>query len=521
MSFLRLLGRALGKRSNVGAPAAPVDDAAALGSLFAAERFADMEAFARTLTQRHPQRDNGWKALGVALLRQARAAEAVAPFERAIALAPGDADNHVQLGFALQMQERFTDAETCYRRALETGHNAADVHWNLGNILKQLNRLNEAAASYRRSLELRDGDAKSHIVLGDVLLQLLRPAEAELSFRRALEFDPTYALGHSSLGIALKAQNRATQAEESLRESVRLNARNADVHNHLGTVLIELGRLGDAEASFRQALAIDADHADAAANLGLVLGAQGKTADALAHYRFLLEHNPEDEISRHYHDALSGNASDAAPSAYVANLFDNFAGNFESHLVKTLDYRIPEKLIPLIVDNWHGEHGKDLLDLGCGTGLLGAGIAAHTRELVGVDLSAKMLDKARARNIYTRLENANLLDALRVEAEARYDAVTATDVFVYIGKIDAIVAETKRVLRPGGLFGFSVEAFEAHATGTEHDAKLLMSGRYAHASAYLRRLAGQYGFTIVHFSATDIRMERGAPIAGWLALWQA
>jgi predicted TPR repeat methyltransferase len=305
-----------------------------------------------------------------------------------------------------------------------------------------------------------------------------------------------------------------------LREALRLNTGDAAAHNDLGSVLIELGRLGEAEACFRRALDVDASQADAAANLGLVLGGQGKIADALAHYRNLLEKNPQDEISRHYFDALSGNASDSAPQAYVAHLFDNFAGNFESHLVQALDYRIPEKMVARIVENWRGERGKDLLDLGCGTGLLGAAIAEHTRNLVGVDLSAKMLDKARAHSIYTRLENADLLAALQCEPGASYDAVTATDVFVYIGKIDAIVAEARRVLRQGGLFGFSVEALDPLDKETKQDAKLLMSGRYAHAAPYLRRLAEQHGFTVVHFSATDIRLERGAPIAGWLALWR-
>jgi predicted TPR repeat methyltransferase len=352
---------------------------------------------------------------------------------------------------------------------------------------------------------------------------LQRPAEAEHSFRLALERNQDYALAHSSLGIALKAQNRGVEAERSFRVALRLDPDDAGSHNLLGVVLMDQGHLGDAEICFRRALDTDANQANAASNLGLVLGGQGKRAEALAHYRDLVEKNPQDEIARHYFHAFSGSAPDSAPRAYVSNLFDNFAGSFEAHLVDNLNYRVPENLVPLILDQQSATGKVDLLDLGCGTGLLGAAIAAHTRELVGIDLSAKMLDKARGRGVYTRLQHADLLDALTVEPPARYDVVTAADVFVYVGRIDTVVAQVKRVLRPGALFGFSVEAADALAEGQGDipDTRLLTSGRYAHSAAYLHRLAQDNGFSIVEFLESVIRMERSAPIAGWLVVWRA
>ena len=49
---------------------------------------------------------------------------------------------------------------------------------------------------------------------------------------------------------------------------------------------------------------------------------------------------------------------------------------------------------------------------------------------------------------------------MRQEREATYDLVLAADVFVYIGKLDEMMAEARRVLRPGGLMGFSIENIE-------------------------------------------------------------
>jgi len=102
----------------------------------------------------------------------------------------------------------------------------------------------------------------------------------------------------------------------------------------------------------------------------------------------------------------------------------------------------------------------DVLDLGCGTGLVGEVIAIHARELVGVDLSAKMLERARERNCYTRLLRSDLLAALDAEPACHHDVVTAGDVFIYVGNLDRVMASIRRVIRTGGVFAFTVEAAE-------------------------------------------------------------
>ena len=53
--------------------------------------------------------------------------------------------------------------------------------------------------------------------------------------------------------------------------------------------------------------------------------------------------------------------------------------------------------------------GRDnILDVGCGTGLCGALLSPYARRLVGVDLSDRMLDQARERNIYDELVKGEL-----------------------------------------------------------------------------------------------------------------
>ena len=95
--------------------------------------------------------------------------------------------------------------------------------------------------------------------------------------------------------------------------------------------------------------------------------------------------------------------------------------------------------------------------------------------------------------------------------------------FVYVGKLDNVVREASRLLRDGGALVFSVEAIEetpsaATDTAPSQDYRLLASGRYAHSTDYLRKLARDNGFGKIDLSAVDIRLERGAPVRGWLVL---
>jgi len=159
----------------------------------------------------------------------------------------------------------------------------------------------------------------------------------------------------------------------------------------------------------------------------------------------------------------------------------------------------------------------DVLDLGCGTGLVGVEIAPHAKRLVGVDLSPKMIERARKRGIYSELICGDLMTALAVSD--CYDVVVAGDVFVYVGKLDAVIPAARRALRPGGVLAFSVESAEdvraAAGTGTK-DYWLGPTGRYAHHADYIRSLAFSSGFTLGHMKKVRLRLENRQPMMGWL-----
>ena len=91
----------------------------------------------------------------------------------------------------------------------------------------------------------------------------------------------------------------------------------------------------------------------------------------------------------------------------------------------------------------------DVLDAGCGTGLCGPLLAPYARRLVGVDLSERMLDQARARDVYDELVKGELTEYLAASA-GTFDAIVSADTLVYFGPLEAVAEAAERALRPGG-----------------------------------------------------------------------
>lgn len=96
--------------------------------------------------------------------------------------------------------------------------------------------------------------------------------------------------------------------------------------------------------------------------------------------------------------------------------------------------------------------GKQVLDIGCGDGLLICALAARGAGAVGTDLDARML--AAARNRASRADVPARFVQGRIERlpfpDAAFDVVVAVTVFCFVTDRTAALTEAVRVLRPGG-----------------------------------------------------------------------
>jgi predicted TPR repeat methyltransferase len=243
--------------------------------------------------------------------------------------------------------------------------------------------------------------------------------------------------------------------------------------------------------------------------LGEMAEAGGSLRQAREAWQTVLKLDPADRPGAALKLELIGAlpASKAPPGAFVEALFDQYAPTFDQALVERLGYRVPELLERAIVGT--GRTFDSVVDLGCGTGLMGERLRPLARRLEGIDLSAAMLRRATARGCYDRLLKADLQTAELPQA----DLVVAADVFMYLGALDGIFARVAAALRPGGLFAFSVEAHD----GPEPFV-LRASRRYAHGEAGLRAGLATAGLTVLGLARETIRTDRGAPLEGFVVL---
>lgn len=277
-----------------------------------------------------------------------------------------------------------------------------------------------------------------------------------------------------------------------------------------GETLAAGGDLAGAIAAFSAALALHPKDSAAWRGLGKAQLDLGDHDRARASFAQALAIVPYDRYAAHMLSALSGQA-DQRTSGYVADLFDSYADGFDTHLTDTLNYRIPQSIQTLLTPRGPFD---SLLDLGCGTGLVGVALDNIVGSMDGIDIAPKMTRKAHERGLYRYLRTGDILAALASDPELRgpYDLVTAADVFVYIGALDAMFAAIAGILAPGGLFAFSVEDVDGTAVA------LRSSGRFAHPRPYIAQLAATHGLDLLTEQDHPIRMERDQPIAGTLYL---
>jgi ubiquinone/menaquinone biosynthesis C-methylase UbiE len=123
--------------------------------------------------------------------------------------------------------------------------------------------------------------------------------------------------------------------------------------------------------------------------------------------------------------------------------YDDFAGWYERERGKGY-HRMLDDLEVELVERYGRD--KDVLEVGCGTGLILGRVASFARSATGIDLSGGMLAKARGRGLAVAQASATVLPV----ATASVDVAYSFKVLAHIVDISAALAEMARVVRPGG-----------------------------------------------------------------------
>ncbi len=354
----------------------------------------------------------------------------------------------------------------------------------------RLHHLNPIAALLA---ELCDG-SRSVEDIRNLVGPLLPPGQAEMVDRWAEE----------GLKSGLLIQD--TESSGSAREFTATEL--ADLAKRLS----EYGKVQTAYLCQKRAVALEPENWDAWYDLGDLCQSVGKRDEAREAYQKYADAHQEDAEIQHLLVALRDDAPPPrASDRVIQQIYKGFARSYEERMRDDLEYQGPERMIEAIRSVIGTRSGLKVLDLGCGSGFAGTVLRPIAADLTGVDLSPEMLELARKRGIYDRLEVAEITGWLKDSPE-RFDVICSCDVLIYFGDLHEIVAAAASRLKPDGIFALSMER------GERYPFQLTDTGRYAHHPDHVREAATAAGLAVGYIGEAFLRMEYGVPVTGLFAV---
>jgi predicted TPR repeat methyltransferase len=487
-------------------------------------------------------------------------------FYMAHAINSSDISAIYNIGVALQLIDRYEEAISYYNMALNLDPNHLNSLYNRGHAYQDLSRLDVAMDSYKQVLQLDPQQIKAHLNLCNILFAtIFSPTAVGRSLSSASFFedtesermidDPIEQCYLDVLSINLfyvrGLINLASYHHSRSYESVLSPSSLFDyLHLHISK---KLSACVNCQVYLYQLLKPSSDNVPAAPNLSedhiriiidfIVNLPDGMLSDhhiASIYYHIALYLEPENSLAAHGIRSLSSSSSvdgqasnhQEVDSNYIQQLFDSYAFNFDQALVNSLNYTSHMQVADVVLDYLSHHDSSIILDLGAGTGLfcealrdkyLKVGISrSFPWNITAVDISSKMLQKARRRDCYSEIVVVDIVEyldrLLSMDNTGLYHVITAADVFVYFGSLEKVLQSIFNLLTDDGILVFTVEEMliddnrmsEDYAVGYA----LMTTGRYVHSKGYLLRLSSKIGYESIDCQQTILRYNQGKPVHG-------
>lgn len=274
---------------------------------------------------------------------------------------------------------------------------------------------------------------------------------------------------------------------------------------HLACQMAGQGRINDAQLRLRVALWITPDHVPSLYNLGCIYHHKKQNDLAMQCFTKVLRKIPTHENALFMVCSINPTLlkeqvrPKTMPYGMAVEYFEGVAQGYE-YDQQMKGYQLPvmtHQLLNPLVDDYGVR--RDLIDLGCGTGLATIQFQEQFANVVGVDFSSGMLDQAyrkmdrRGVKLFNRLINQDMRVFLQEAKDASFDVAVCLQALKYVGDAGLVFGELSRVLRAGGLFACSVDPYvQPQGFGL-----MVKSGYFGHSVNYLLSLAEQAGLEVV------------------------
>ncbi|WP_374636150.1 tetratricopeptide repeat protein [Agrobacterium salinitolerans] len=356
------------------------------------------------------------------------------------------------------------------------------------------------------------------------LLGLIEMAQGRLeaaveTLTAVTKFQPDDATARNNLGIALRKHGRLPEAIAAFENAVACRPTYPNALYNLAVALTDTGNRGSAIEPLRRCLSHAPGHAGARFLLGDLLVDAGDHEEATAHLERYLGENPGDVDGARMRLAQMnrGPVPFSAPAAQLDQLYSSRARDWDRAEGYLAHRHVGDALARLLP-----RHGNRILDIGCGTGLVGGLLRDRAAHLAGIDLSEAMLSVARQKSLYDTLVRDDLASFLSATA-LLFDAVAAAAVLIHFGDLATILPSVANILDPGGLFAFTVypnDKGDRLGFGPCINPELAKAGCFSHGSAYIEAIAERSGFKLLEQGEVVHEFSEGHIEMGLLTVLQ-
>ena len=263
----------------------------------------DAEVTARTLLKASPDNIDAHKLLGRIYLRQLSDAsnavsstspsgnvldQAIAEFEKIVALQPKDIEDRMVLGQLYTVKHDPKKAEEEFKTAQTIEPDSEEVILNLARLYAESGDIAHAVKLIE-AVPVNDRSPKMEVALGAAYDQMKQSKNAIAAYQRAADMDPGDAHTLDALGQALLADNQLDEALKQFKLLAESDPENTEALVHIAEIQRRQGKYEDGLATIRKARKQDPTSLEAGYNEALLLDVLGRFDEAAQTYEKMVD----------------------------------------------------------------------------------------------------------------------------------------------------------------------------------------------------------------------------------------
>jgi len=246
------------------------------------------------------QPNNPWALIGLAdvAVQRGTLTDAEPYLQRAVTVAPTNAQVHQTWGRYLLFQKKYRQAESALQHALQLDPNNVPAYIDLGDVyLSGFENPEKAINNYKQALRLDTVNAGAYYALGSAFAKLGKFPQAEAYFLESSRLSPTLALPFQALGELQASQKEFQKAKQNLSKAIELDPTNYDAHLTLGDIHFSLNQDSQAIAAYQTSVNVNPDLAVGYLKLGRIYEKIGEKGKAKQAYLRTIQADPTEPIA--------------------------------------------------------------------------------------------------------------------------------------------------------------------------------------------------------------------------------